>query len=363
MLQVQDISAYRLASQRIATNRFAQPAEVVRWMGALQAQDYQQAVWGIGARTTGATLAAVEQAIAAGDILRTWPMRGTIHFVPAQDARWMVDLSAARMLASSARRREQLELDDSTLARCRDVVMAALEGGRRLSRADILALLEEHGIQMNGQRGYHVLYYLSQNGVLVIGPMEGKQQTFGLLADCVPDARELPREEALAELARRYFTSHGPATVHDFAWWAGLTVGDARLGLEGARTALESTPIDGQDYWMQAGLAPVSAAENGAYLLPGYDEYLLGYKDRGAVLAPEYAQQIVPGNNGVFRPIIVVKGQVVGTWKRQIRKVAVSVTLQPFAALNHAGDHAAEAARAYADFVGLPLALETAPVG
>ncbi|MBN2469302.1 MAG: AlkZ family DNA glycosylase [Anaerolineae bacterium] len=357
------IAGGRLAAQRIAASRFEQPADVVRWMGAMQAQDYLQAVWGIGARTAKSTLADVEQTIAAGSILRTWPMRGTIHFVPTEDARWMVDLSAPRMLHSSARRRAQLELDEHTLARCEDVVIAALEGGRRLPRPDILALLEENGIRINGQRGYHILYYLSQRGVLYIGPTEHKQQTFGLLADCAPDARELPREEALAELARRYFISHGPATVYDFAWWAGLTVGDARLGLEGARAALESATIEGQEYWMQAGLAPISPEENGAWLLAGFDEYLLGYKDRGAVLAPEHAQQIVPGNNGFFRPLLVVEGQVVGTWKRQVRKKAVSVTLQPFTALNHSSDLIAEAAQAYADFIGLPLALETVPAG
>jgi hypothetical protein len=249
----------------------------------------------------------------------------------------------------------QLELNVDIIARCMDLFRAALSGGKRLSRPEMLSVVENAGIPMNGQRGYHVLWYTAQSGVIYVGPMRDKQQTFGLLDELVPDSRDLPRDEALAELARRYFSSHGPATVHDFAWWTGLTVTDARRGLEAAKAGLVSDTFEACEVWMKEGACP--AAPDDVYLLPGFDEYLLGYKDRSAVLAPEHAQNVVPGNNGMFLPMIVAAGQVVGTWKRAIKKKGVDVTLHPFASPDHLGERAIAGARAYADFIELPLSL------
>jgi hypothetical protein len=356
MMLYRDTGFRRLSSQRIAREKFEKPEDVVRWMGALQAQDYLQAVWAIGLRTRSGTLADVEQAIEDGKIIRTWPMRGTIHFIPSADARWMLKLSASRMLAADARRMSQLELSVEIMARCQDLFYNALSGGRRLSRAEMMKLLEDAGISTHLQRGYHILWYSAQSGVICMGPMQDKQQTFVLLDEWASDARDLPREEALAELARRYFSSHGPATLHDFAWWAGITISDARRGLEAAQSGLISEAIQDKEYWMNGSASlPTGGDESSVHLLPGFDEYLLGYKDRSAVLAAEHAQKIVPGNNGMFLPMIVVAGQVVGTWKRNIKKKAVDVTLHPFTPLDHLAAQAVEAAQSYADFVGLPL--------
>ena len=356
-----DIGFHRLANQRVTGEKFEKPEDVVRWMGALQAQDYGQAVWAIGARTRSATLADVERALEEAKIIRTWPMRGTIHFVPPENARWMLNLSATRMLAADGRRMAQLDLTVDIMARCRDLFIDALSGGKRLSRPEMMALLEGAGISTQGQRGYHILWYLAQSGVICVGPMEGKQQTFALLDEWAPGSRDLPREEALAELARRYFTSHGPATVHDFAWWAGITVTEARLGLDGAKPALIAETVEGKEYWLPADTrTPALDNGPGVVLLPGFDEYLLGYKDRGAVLAAEHAQKIVPGNNGIFRPMIVIGGQVVGTWARRLTKKAAQVTLQPFVPLDGTDDQVIEAARAYASFVELPLSATVA---
>ncbi len=348
-----DIASLRLYNQRIAAARFTRPEEVVRWMGAMQAQDYQQALWAIGARMQHGVIADVEQAVASGTILRTWPMRGTIHFVPAEDARWMLKLSAPRMIAKDARRLEQLDLDETIMQRCKEIFHDALKGGRRLTRSEMTTLLEDEGIAAGSQRGYHILWYTSQTGDICIGPMQDKQQTFALLDEWAPDSRVLSRADALAELASRYFTSHGPATVHDFAWWAGLPVADARAGLAAARPALSSFTSDGKEYWATAD-APGDQELDEAYLLPGFDEYLLGYKDRSAVLPIEYAPRIVPGGNGVFQPTIVVAGQVVGTWKRKLTKRSLSITLTPFTPLGESEGRAAAAAGRYSAFIGPP---------
>jgi len=350
------LARLRLYTQRITGPAFADPAEVVRWLGAMQAQDYQQALWAVGVRTQGATLADVERALEEGRIVRTWPMRGTLHFVPAEDARWMLMLTASRAIARHRGRLAQLELDDKTLERAEDEFRAALAGGRRLSRAAMLQVLEDAGIRTEGQRGYHILWYLAHTGVLCPGPLDGRTQTFVLLDEWVPHSRELSREEALATLARRYFTSHGPATVYDFAWWTGLTVADARQGLAAVQGDLTSIEVDGTTYWMAADTPREVADEPaGIVLLPGFDEYLLGYKDRSAVLAEEHVDGVTPGQNGMFLPIVVADGQVVGTWRRQVKKTAVEMTFNPFVPRDEVEAWDGAPAERYGEFLGLPV--------
>jgi Winged helix DNA-binding domain len=352
-----DIVWQRLVNQRIDGEKFERPEEVVRWLGAIQAQDYRQALWAIGLRLKFATVVDIEQAIFDGKIVRTWPMRGTLHFVPPEDAKWMLKLSASRMLAKDGRRLRQLGLDEEIIERCKELFYDALKGSKRLSRPEMMKLLEEAGISTENQRGYHILWYVSQSGLICLGPMQDKQQTFVLLDEWVPDSRDLSREGSLVELAKRYFASHGPATVHDFAWWAGLTVTDARSGLEEAKPELISEKIDGKEYWTTSEApGPVAYDESGVDLLPAFDEYLLGYKDRTSVLTVEDAPRVVPGKNGIFLPTIVVGGRIVGTWKRRVKKSAIDITLSPFTHLGDSDERAIEAARLYSDFVGLPLA-------
>lgn len=351
-----DIAFSRLINQHIATDRFQTAEEVVKWMGAIQAQDYGQAVWAIGQRTKSATLADIEQAIRDRKIVRTWPMRGTIHFILAEEAKWMVKLSAARMLTTDSRRMERLGLDEQIMEQCKQLFYDALSGNRRLSRPDMMKLLEDAGISTKNQRGYHILWHSSLTGLLCQGPVENKQQTFVLLDEWVENSRELTKEESLAELAKRYFTSHGPATLHDFAWWGGLTVKDARLGLELSRSDLLAKEKDGVTYWMAHDVEElITPLPSSTFLLPGYDEYLLGYKDRSAVLAAEHAQKIVPGSNGIFLPTIIVEGQVVGTWKRKQKKNVVEITLSPFTPHDDLEERVMKEAKGYSDFLGLEL--------
>ena len=351
-----EVAHRRLLNQRIAGERFGRPDEVVRWMGAMQAQDYRQALWAIGLRTTAATLVDVEEAIATRTIVQTWPLRGTLHFVAAENAKWMLELLAPRRLAADRSRRRQLELDEDLLARCAHLVREALQGGGQLTRSGVMRLLEEARISPSGQRGYHILWYLAQIGLICLGPMRDKEQTFVLLDEWVPASRRLARADALAELAERYFASHGPATVDDFAGWAGLTLGDARAGLEAVKTSLLAEQRGAKAYWVAADTPDHAMHDTpGVYLLPGFDEYLLGYKDRGDVLAPAHAHNVAPGGNGIFFPIIVAGGQVVGTWKRTLKRNGVAITLSPFTPLGVSNERRADAARRFSDFLGLPL--------
>ena len=353
-----DVGHRRLVSQRIAGERFSHPAAVVRWMGAMQAQDYQQALWAIALRTAGATVADVEAAIADREIVQTWLMRGTLHFVAAENAKWMLELLTPRIVASAKTRQRQLDLDERILERCRELLGEALHGGRRVTRSGAMHLLEDAGISPKGQRGYHILAHLAQTGLICLGPLQGKEQTFVLLDEWAPAARRLSRADALAELAGCYFASHGPATVQDFAGWAGLTLADARAGIEAASPSIHSEERAGSVYWSGIGTSQPhnkTLDSSSVYLLPGFDEYLLGYKDRGDVLAVEHANKVAPGGNGVFFPIIVVGGQIVGTWKRTLKKRGVSILLRPFFSGAVTKARVAEAAERFSDYLDMAL--------
>lgn len=349
-----DIANYRLANQHIAAPRLKEPGQVVVWLGAMQAQDYAGAKWSIGLRLPNATDADIEQAIADRTIVRTWPMRGTLHFVAAADVRWLLKLLTPRVIAQTAGRSRQLELDEAIFARSKELFAGALQGGKHLTRAEMQQLLEEDGISTAGQRGYHILVRSAQDGLICFGVPQGKQQTFTLLDEWIAPTKDLERDEALAELARRYFTGHGPATIRDLAWWSGLTLTDARAGLEQVKTQLRQETVNGQTYWLSPETPILAGASPTAYLLPGFDEYLLGYTNRSIVLEPAHAPKIVPGNNGVFMPTVVINGQVAGLWKRTLKKDTVTITLSPFASFSQTESQAIHpAAERYRRFAGL----------
>lgn len=348
----------RLIAQRIATPAAATPAESVRWMLALQAQDLQGVKWSVGLRQRSGTQDAVEAACDAGEIVRSWPMRGTLHLVAAEDLKWMLELTAPRLVASAGERRAYLGIADRDVERARDLSVAALNGGRVMSREALLACLDDGGVSTGGQRGYHLLWYLAQTGTLVLGPADGRQQTFALLDEWVPRPRRLERDEALGELAGRYFASHGPATAKDLARWSGLTMAQVRVGIGVAGPALTTLELDGIPYLVAPETLAAAAPAARVHLLPGFDEYVLGYGDRAAVLAPEHSQAIVPGGNGVFRPTIVVDGAIAGTWRRTVKAREVVVDAAPFAPLSRpikAGLR--DAVEAYGAFLGQPVRL------
>jgi hypothetical protein len=355
-----EIGVRRLASQRVARPPGDDPAEVVRWMGAVQAQDYLGALWAVGARTSGATEQAVAAALAAGRIVRTWPMRGTIHLVAPEDVRWMLALLTPRVVQRTQGRLRQLDLDGATLAASERVLTAALEGGRHLTRPELFAALERAGIATTGQRGIHILGQLAQAGLLCFGAHAGKQPTFTLLDEWVPATPARSRDEALAALTVRYFTSHGPATLQDFCWWAGLTVADARAGLGAVAGQLAVAQVAGQSYYYDE-RAAAPEGHGRPFLLPPFDEFLIAYRDRGASLDPAFSGQVNPGANGIFQPIVVVGGRVVGTWRRTLKARRVELTASPFEPWEQGQPHGlAAAAEEYGRFLGVGAELTVA---
>jgi hypothetical protein len=295
----------------------------------------------VGQRTANATEGIVEHAIADRAIVRTWPLRGTLHFVAAEDVGWMMQHFAPRLAERTARRFLPFGLDRRVFARCASTIVKALEGGRQLSRPKLYERLERAGIRTRG-RGLHILWQMAHEGLICFGTREGRQHTFVLLEEWVPKAKRLDRDEALAELAHRYFASHGPATLQDFTWWSGLLAADARRAVEAAgapRITAHRT------------LPPRTSRPHVA-LLPPYDEYTVAYRDRSAALDPAHA---AAAKNGIFSPTVVLDGRIVGTWTRRLSRGEVAIALKPFAPLTGARARSVAAAAArYGRFLGRP---------
>lgn len=358
-LDAVEIVRLRLHSQGLTDRGARAPRDAVRRLLALQAQDFAAALWAVGVRVDGATAASVTRALDEGQIVRSWPLRGTLHFVAAEDLGWMLKLGTPRVLQSQAARHRDLELDEAVFRASRDLAERLLAGGGRATRDELMAALEAAGISAAGQRGYHIIVHLAMTGTVCWGPASGTQQALVLVEEWIRTPRTLDRDEALGELVARYLGGRGPATLHDFVGWSKLTVADAKIGLAVAATALVELSHDGVTYWMTRERLDASASADpdvaGAVLaLPGFDEYLLGYGDRDLVLPREHAAKVVPGGNGIFFSLITVDGKIVGTWRRAVKKGEVVVTPAPFIRMSARALKRFEAAvSAYAAFLGL----------
>jgi hypothetical protein len=347
-----EIARQRLLNQHACGDPLPTPRDVVRHLVAVQAQDYCGGLWAAGLRARGATERTVEEAIADRSILRTWPMRGTLHLVAAEDARWMLRLLAPRVVASLAGRHRQLELQPADFLRARKAFEKALRDGGMLTREEMYGVLAAARVRPDGQRGIHVLQRLAMDQVLCFGPRKGKQQTFVLLDEWIPSQKARPREEALAELALRYFCGHGPATVQDFAWWTGLTLREARAGLDLTGPRLSSAD---QQYWGPRAGHRTARLNPAALLLPPFDELLVAYRDRGAPLDPVHSAHL----QSLLSPTIAVRGRVVGTWTRARGKDLVRIRPRFFSAQGERDLGAIRSAvLRYGRFIGTAAALE-----
>ena len=350
-----DIARRRLASQHLTKPTLTDPADVVRMLGAVQAQDYGGAKWALGMRTRGATDASIERAFTEGSIVRTHVLRPTWHFVTPADIRWMLQLTAPRVKAAMAYYDRKVELDDALFRRSNAAIVRALRDGKHLTRAEIADVLRRAGVDgTSSQRLGHLLLRPELDGVICSGPRRGKQFTYALLDERAPPADSKSRDEALLELTKRYFATRGPASANDFAWWSGLTVADAKRGAEMA--GLERVIIDDRTYWSDPSVPVSRSRAVTAFLLPNYDEYFIGFKDRSAIgkRVASTESNTVPG--ALFAHVVVVDGQLVGGWKRTIAKDSVRIDLRLLARLTPTEHRAvARAAQRYAEFMGRSL--------
>jgi hypothetical protein len=334
-----EVALLRLAAQRLVGEPHQTPADAVRWATCTQAQDLPGALVSVALRTRSRTLADVHAALDDGSVVRSWPMRGTLHFVAPEDLRWLLAIGPLRVANAAAKRRTDLGLHDRDVDTVAQATVDALRGGGRISRDALMEVWQGAGVSTEGQRGAHLFGKLAVDGVICLGPMAGRRQDVVLVDEWVPAAPVPDRDEAIAGWALRYFRSHGPATVDDFAWWTGLTKADARAGHAAVADELASLDVDGTTMWLgpeTPGLLDgARTAARRALLLPGFDELVLGYGDRSAVLPPDFADHVVPGGNGMFLATVVVAGRAVATWRRP-RTAAGTPVVTPFRTLPRA---------------------------
>jgi hypothetical protein len=356
---VNDIAARRLHAQRLIGEQFESPLDAIRWLTAVQSQDYSGAKWALGQRSRKTTDAAVDRLFDQGAILRTHVLRPTWHFVLPEDIGWLLALTGPRVRAGLVARYRRLELDDKIAAQAEALFTAALAGGSHLTRGELGEVLRAGRISPDGQRLPHLIMRAELDALIASGPRRGKQFTYALLEERVPKPRALDRDEAVAELTLRYFRSHGPAQIQDFVWWSGLRVADARAGIANAGNRLERVVIDAKDYWFDSGADPKVSAAMVAHLLPNFDEYTVAYRDRAEMVhadRPFEAKLFSFGS--ILSNVVTVGGKVRGSWRRTIARDGVRVEARMLDRLKPAESRAVEAAgRRLGEFLERPMQL------
>lgn len=344
------ITSHRLTHQHLSISPFHEPADVVRYMGAMQAQDYLGSLWAIALRTKKSTEADIEKAIADKTMVRTWPMRGTLHFTSSENVRWMLKYLTPRPIARAATQHRKEGLTGSEFKKSRQVLEQVMRDGHLLTRDEMYAVLEKKKISCKGQRGMHIIVQLAQEGFICLATRKGKQHTFVLLEEWIPQRNMVSKEEALYQLALTYFTTRGPATLQDFIWWSGLSPQDARTAIHSTESKLKQLDINDINYWMKS-TKPVN--KTSTLFLPPFDEYLIAYKDRSATVDKAHSHHVRSAANGLLSPIIVHDGEIAGTWRREIGKDNVKIFIQLFSTSKISKAALAKEADRYGKFLGL----------
>lgn len=348
-MKPEDLIAQRQINHQLYSSKLEQPQELVSWMTAIQAQEFANCQWALGARLPHTTVEDIQAALDNNTIVRTSALRGTLHLVAATDIRWIIQLIAPAVKTKMNSKRRQLEMDEKYLHKTNTTIEKALKGKQVLSRNGLASFLQQHKINTDGDRMNHILYEAALQGIICNAPAKGDYQ---LLEEWIPPAPAISKPQALKKLAAGYFASHGPATLADFTAWSGLSVTDAKAGLAAVQQELTTFELGGTHYW---GPQATKAPAPGVHLLPAFDEYFIGYKDRSNLVDSTYLKQVMTVN-GIFNPIMLVNGRIVGLWKRTIEKKGIALTLMPFGKMKKQELKAFEpVAERFAAFMKLPL--------
>jgi hypothetical protein len=356
-MNLSDLAKIRLISQQIDGSKLSSPKNALDWMGAIQAQDYEMAKWAIGIRLPGANDKGICAAIDKGEILRTHLLRPTWHFVTKDNIYWILELSAQQIKVSFKSRHIQLGLTNTILRKSNLVLEKALKGGNHLTREELIAELGKAKIPTNDNRASHIFVWAELDGLICSGATKNGKQTYAILEERVPERKPFNREAAMATLAQKYFLSRCPATLQDFVWWSGLTVSAARSALEMTAPNFIPEKINSQTYWFTPSFSFSKTMDKELFLLPAFDEFIISYKDRSATLALENHKKAV-SDNGIFRPVIVENGQIIGIWKRTIVKNIVVLQVEFFEPQNKTmSSYVKEAAIQYGHYLDKQIEL------
>lgn len=328
-MTLQDIANLRLHNQQIAGKEFNSPKDIVGWMGAIQAQDYNMAKWAVGLRLPDSTYQIIENSIDRGEIIRTHLLRPTWHLVSANDIHWMLDLTGLQIKASLKSGLRDLEITDTILKKSCKVIEDALRRDKQLTREGVALQLSTAKIATDNTRLSHLLMWAELEGLICSGESIANKPSYALLEDKVSKPKSISRESALEMLAGKYFQSHGPATMQDFKWWSGLSIKDARDAIEMVQGHYLSVKIGDETYWLSKTMSKMKSDKSSVFLLPAFDEFIISYKDRTASLLNVHNKRTI-SENGIFRPVIILNGQVIGLWKRQVKKDNVFIEIELF---------------------------------
>lgn len=353
----EDIAQLRLYNQHLLGEKFKNPYEAVSYLGAVQSQDYFGASWSLGQRVENATAATIDQAFNEGKILRIHIMRPTWHFIAPEDLHWMQRLTAPRVKQFMGHYNRKLELDEKLFAKSTAAIVKVLKEKKYATRQELKAELTKIGINTDVQRLAHIVMWAELDAVICSGPRVGKQFTYALVEERIKNHSKRNREEGLAELTKRYFTSHGPAQVKDFAWWSGLTTKDVQEGISMIQSKLKQETVDGKAYLFMEETQHPKLTGPKAFLLSIYDECTIAYNDRSALSGERYIERMISMGNALTA-VMIFKGQIVGTWKRILKKNSVEIKLSPFEKLSKTQHEAFEKeAQTYEKFLDLPVKL------
>lgn len=330
-MEISEIASLRLKNQQLVSTELKTPKQLVGWMGAIQAQDYNQAKWAIGVRMPHLTEDQIEDAFNKGDIIRTHLMRPTWHFVSADDIYWMLELTSPQIKAVLNSRHRELGITELLVNNSYLAIEEAINSNEQqaLTREELIEALDHAGIPTSHQFTAHLMLRAEIDGILCSGPLKGKKQTYALLSNRVPRKITLSKEEAAARLAKSYFLSHGPATLADFIWWSGLPAKSARNALDSIKNDFYSERIASETYWFSDSAVKKGKLKDSVYLLPAYDEFLISYKNRSASITEDDHKKAI-SSNGIFRPVVLVNGQISGLWKKVIKKDRIVIETEYF---------------------------------
>jgi len=328
-LNLKKLSGLRSFNQQITVSKFKTAKDVAGWLGAIQAQDYNMAKWALGIRLPDSTEIIINNELDSGSLIRTHLLRPTWHIVSSDDIYWMQELTAPHIRSSLKYRDKQLGLDDTIFRKCNKIFEKTLRDRNHKTREELMLELSNAKIDVGNNRASHIFLRAEIDGIICSGKQKGGKPTYAILAERAPVKNRIFGEEALKELALRYFTSRAPATIEDFSWWSGLSSGKSKLAVELNKTNLFSEVIEDNTYWFAEGSDTPIPAKREIYLLPAFDEFLIGYRDRTpSMLSVEKKKTI--SDNGIFYPTIMMGGQIIGTWRRNIKDKHIVITFNPF---------------------------------
>jgi hypothetical protein len=349
-MNAKELIKLRLANQHLLSPSFTKPEDLVGWMGAVQSQDYAGAKWALASRLKSPLETEIDKAIDEGKILRTHVLRPTWHFVLPADIRWMIALTEPRISAYSAKYFRDLGLDKPILKRSNKIIAKALEQGEHLTKKEIADLLKKARINTNDLRLTFMIFRAELDQLVCNGARRGKQFTYALLDQRAPGTKLLKKDEALAEIGKRYFTSRGPATIKDLTWWSGLSSADARKAVEIITPQLKAENVNGETYYYDPALTVQKSSKSRIHLLPSWDEFTVAYKDRSLAIDPAFEKE---SGHGIFNPNIVANGQIIGTWKRTLKNNSVDIQTRYFSnPTKTILEKTSATAKAYAKFIG-----------